>query len=56
MLILSRLHFVTAKLSGFSRDLFALLARTACKPMNNIDFCSFERSEQKSLRENSGFR
>jgi len=52
-------------------DIFAQLAQTACKPMNNIDFCLFayrdvgkgreqgcgslEQSEQKSLSQNPGF-
>ncbi|GEM_PF-5090893 len=49
-------QFVPVMLSGFSRDLFTQLARTPCKPMNNIGFCPFEQSGQKSLRENSGFR
>ena len=36
-------------------DIFVQLARTACKPMNNIDFCLLEQSERKSLSQNPGF-
>ena len=47
--------FITT-LYAFSRDLSARPARTACKPMHDIDFWPFERSERKSLREKCAFR
>jgi len=56
MRILEKYKVHSGLLSGFWLDIFVQLAQTACKPMNSIDFCLFEQSEQKSLSQKPGFR